>query len=259
MGKVYLIGAGPGDPELITMKGFRLIQSADVILYDRLVNEALLDYAPKKARRIFCGKAPQSCAYKQEEINDLLVHFSKNFQTIIRLKGGDPFIFGRGGEEAAALALRHIPFEIVPGITAGIGVAAYAGIPVTHRQLASSVAFVTGHSRAGGSDQTHWAELAHAVDTLAVYMGIAELPHIVAHLITGGKKPSTPCAVIEWGTTIRQRTVIGTLATISGQVASQEIANPAMIIVGSVVNLREKIKWFEDRGLPSEIEARSSY
>ncbi|PDM39771.1 uroporphyrinogen-III C-methyltransferase [Parageobacillus yumthangensis] len=245
MGKVYLVGAGPGDPELITVKGLKCIQQADVILYDRLINEELLSYAKKDAELIFCGKLPGYHTMQQETINHFLVRYAKKGKTVVRLKGGDPFVFGRGGEEAEALAKHGIEFEIVPGITSGIAAAAYAGIPVTHRDFSSSVAFITGHKRKGSEEEIKWENLAKGIDTLAIYMGISNLPYICDQLTKYGKAPSTPVAVIQWGTTSEQRTVTATLSTIAEVVAKEKIENPSMIIIGNVVKLRENIQWFE--------------
>lgn len=245
MGKVYLVGAGPGDPELITVKGLKCIQQADVILYDRLINEELLSYAKPDAELIFCGKLPGYHAMQQETINHALVWHAKKGKTVVRLKGGDPFVFGRGGEEAEALAKHGIEFEIVPGITSAIAAAAYAGIPVTHREFSSSVAFVTGHRRDGSRDEIKWESLAKGIDTIAIYMGIHNLPYICGQLMKYGKAPETPAAVIEWGTTTAQRTVTGTLATIAAAAAKENIQNPSMVIIGDVVRLRANIQWFE--------------
>ncbi|WP_031405716.1 uroporphyrinogen-III C-methyltransferase [Geobacillus vulcani] len=245
MGKVYLVGAGPGDPELITVKGLKCIQQADVILYDRLINEELLSYANPDAELIFCGKLPGFHAMQQETINHALVRHAKKGKTVVRLKGGDPFVFGRGGEEAEVLAKHGIEFEIVPGITSAIAAAAYAGIPVTHREFSSSVAFVTGHRRNGSCDEIKWESLAKGIDTIAIYMGVHHLPSICGQLMKYGKAPETPAAVIEWGTTTAQRTVTGTLATIAAVAAKENIENPSMIIIGEVVRLRTNIQWFE--------------
>lgn len=245
MGKVYLVGAGPGDPELITVKGLKCIQQADVILYDRLINEELLSYAKKDAELIFCGKLPGYHTMQQETINHFLVRHAKKGKTVVRLKGGDPFVFGRGGEEAEALVKHGIEFEIVPGITSGIAAAAYAGIPVTHRDFSSSVAFITGHKREGSKEDLKWESLAKGIDTLAIYMGISNLPYIRNQLIKYGKSPSTPVAVIQWGTTAEQRTVTATLATVTDVVAKEKVENPSMIIIGDVVKLRANIQWFE--------------
>lgn len=245
MGKVYLVGAGPGDPELVTVKGLRLIQSADVILYDRLVSKELLKESKPSAELIYCGKLPHSHPLKQEAINHLLAGHARKNRTVVRLKGGDPFIFGRGGEEAAFLAEEGITFEIVPGITAGIAAPAYAGIPATHRTCSSSVAFVTGHPQSGGKETINWEKLATGADTLAIYMGVSGLPHIAAELIKYGRQRSTPVALIEWGTTSDQRTVTATLANVAEEAERRHIKNPAMIVVGEVVRLRDKLKWFE--------------
>jgi uroporphyrin-III C-methyltransferase len=245
MGKVYLVGAGPGDPELITVKGLKCIQQADVILYDRLINEELLTYAKQDAELIFCGKLPGYHTMQQETINHFLIRHAKKGKTVVRLKGGDPFVFGRGGEEAEALAKHGIDFEIVPGITSGIAAAAYAGIPVTHRDFSSSVAFITGHKREGSKEEIKWESLAKGIDTLAIYMGISNLPYIRDQLLKHGKAPTTPVAVVQWGTLLEQKTVTATLETVVDVVHQHRIENPSMIIIGEVVALREKIQWFE--------------
>ncbi len=246
MGKVYIVGAGPGDPDLITLKAIKCIQQADVILYDRLVNKELLSYAKKGAELIYCGKLPHYHTMKQETIHHFLIRYAKSGKIVTRLKGGDPFVFGRGGEEAEALANHRIPFEIVPGITSGIAAAAYAGIPVTHRELSSSVAFVTGHLKDNQKEDEKWKSLANGMDTLAIYMGVGNLPYIKDQLIKNGKSKDTPVALVNWGTTDVQRTVTGTLENIIDIVKEKKIENPSMIIIGEVVRYREKIKWFED-------------
>lgn len=196
-GKVYLVGAGPGDPKLITVYGVECIQKADVIAYDRLINKELLKYAKKDATLIFCGKLPGKHELIQEQINDLLVKHALNGKVVTRLKGGDPFVFGRGGEEAEVLARHAIPYEVVPGITSGISAPAYAGIPVTHRDYATSFAVVTGHGRAEkGTDHINWSALAQGIDTIAFYMGIGNLPQICKNLIKNGKNTETPVAII---------------------------------------------------------------
>jgi uroporphyrin-III C-methyltransferase len=255
MGKVYLVGAGPGDPELITVKGLTCIQQADVILYDRLVNEQLLQHAKEGADLIYCGKLPNYHTMQQETINHFLVKHAKKGKVVVRLKGGDPFIFGRGGEEAESLAKHNIPFEIVPGITSGIAAPAYAGIPVTHRDLSASFAIVTGHRREGKEDTTNWEALANGVDTLAIYMGVGNLPYIIDQLTTHGKSPQTPVALVQWGTLDDQRTVTGTLATIVDIVQQEQVTNPSMIVVGEVVGLREKLQWFETEEVVQMSEA----
>lgn len=249
MAKVFLVGAGPGDPELITLKGIKCIKKADVILYDRLVNEELLEYARPDAELIFCGKLPNYHILQQETINHLLVRHAKKGKTVTRLKGGDPFVFGRGGEEAEYLAKNNVEFEIVPGITSGIAASAYAGIPLTHRDISSSFAFVTGHSKNFEEDRIKWETLAGGVDTIAIYMGVKNLPRIQERLLQCGKSPETPIAFIQWGTLQEQKTVISTLGSAYESARQANVTNPCMIIIGEVVKLRDKINWFEQWGL----------
>jgi uroporphyrin-III C-methyltransferase len=257
MGKVYLVGAGPGDPGLITVKGLRCIQEADVILYDRLVNKELLSYAKPDCDLIYCGKLPNYHSMKQETINSFLIKHAQKGKTVTRLKGGDPFVFGRGGEEAETLAKSRIAFEVVPGITSGIAAPAYAGIPVTHRNIASSFAVVTGH-RKNGKEDVKWDSLAKGIDTLAIYMGVGNLPYICEQLQIHGKSKDTPVALIQWGSLEEQVTVTGTLDTIEEIVRTEGIENPSMIIVGEVVKLRNELKWFEQlHEEPSELKALS--
>lgn len=245
MGKVYIVGAGPGDVDLITVKGLKCIQKADVILYDRLINEELLEYAKPNTELIFVGKLPKLHGIIQERINQLLVQHAIGGKVVTRLKGGDPFVFGRGAEEAEVLVEAGIPFEIVPGITSGIGAAAYAGIPVTHRDFGSSFAIVTGHMREGKEHSLQLKGLAESVDTLAIYMGVGNLSYITKELLKYKRDPQTPVALIHWGTTHKQKTITGTLETIVEIARKEDIQNPSMIIVGEVVKLREKIAWFE--------------
>lgn len=247
MGKVYIVGAGPGDVELITLKGLRCIKEADVILYDRLINQELLSYAKPNAKLVFCGKLPNRHAMIQEHINYSLVQYAKQGKVVTRLKGGDPFVFGRGAEEAEVLVENDIPFEIVPGITSGIAAPAYAGIPVTHRDLGSSFAIVTGHMREGKDDSIKWESLAKGIDTLAIYMGVGNLPYICSQLLKNGRVATTPVALVHMGTFEEQLTVTGTLETIVQIAKENNVKNPSMIIVGEVVALREKIKWFEQK------------
>jgi uroporphyrin-III C-methyltransferase len=248
VGKVYLVGAGPGDPKLITVYGMECIQEADVILYDRLANEQLLNYAKKDAELMFCGKLPGKHGVIQDRIHELLVEKALQGKVVTRLKGGDPFVFGRGAEEAEVLATQGIPYEVVPGITSGIAAPAYAGIPVTHRDHATSFAIVTGHGREEkGKDYLNWSALAQGIDTIAFYMGVGNLPHICKQLMDHGRDKHTPVALVQWGTTKYQRTVTGTLATIEEIAKKAEIAHPAIVLVGEVVTIREKIKWFEER------------
>lgn len=245
-GKVYLVGAGPGDPKLLTIRGLECIQQSDVIAYDRLVNKELLLHAKEGAELIFCGKLPGKHALIQEEIHALLVEKALEGKTVTRLKGGDPGVFGRVGEEAEVLAERGITYEIVPGITAGIAAPLYAGIPVTHRDFASSFAIVTGHGRADkAQDHINWKALAEGIDTIAFYMGMGNLPYICEQLINNGKKVTTPAAVIEWGTTTKQRTVTGSLANIHELAEKEGINHPAIFLVGEVIQVRDKTKWFE--------------
>lgn len=246
-GTVYLVGAGPGNPKLITVYGLECIEKADVIIYDRLVSSELLRYAKKEAELIYAGKEPGKHGTIQEQINNWLVEKASEGKTVVRLKGGDPFVFGRGGEEAEVLAKHHIPFEIVPGVTAGIAAAAFAGIPVTYRNVATSFTIVTGHGRKEkGDDHLDWEALVKS-DTLAFYMGVGNLPYICGQLIAHGKHVATPVAVIEWGTTEKQRTVTGTLQTIAEIAKRANISHPALIVVGEVVQLRERIQWFLER------------
>lgn len=241
-GKVYLIGAGPGDPGLITVRGLAYLRSADVVVHDRLVQTALLDQAQPHAERIDVGKAPERHAVPQSEINALLIERARRGQVVARLKGGDPFVFGRGGEEALALAEAGVRFEVVPGVSSAVAVPAYAGIPVTHRGAASSFAVVTGHSCEPHSADIDWAALSR-IDTLVVLMGLRRLPEISKQLIAAGRAPETPAAVIAQGTTDAQVTVQGTLADIAER--AQGLQPPATLVVGEVVRLRERIAWFD--------------
>lgn len=247
MGKIWLVGAGPGDPELLTIKGLKAIQQADVILYDRLVNEELLSYAKDDAELIFCGKLPDHHFLQQDSINFLLVKHAKEGKKVVRLKGGDPFVFGRGGEEAAFAVKHQVEFEVVPGITSGIAAPAYAGIPVTHRDYSASFAIVTGHRKEGSEEEEKWQALAKGIDTLAIYMGVKNLPYIQKQLLTHGKSPKTPVALIHWGTTGKQRTVTGTLETIADVAEQQRVKNPSMIIIGEVVRLHDELQWFAEQ------------
>ncbi|MFC3038717.1 uroporphyrinogen-III C-methyltransferase [Virgibacillus xinjiangensis] len=242
MGKVYLVGAGPGDPELITIKAWKCVREADVILYDRLVNPELLEESKQGADCIYCGKFPTLHMMKQEKINELLVRYAKQGKTVVRLKGGDPFVFGRGGEEAEALAAAGMDYEVVPGITAGVAAPAYAGIPITHRELGNSFAIVTGHCNTGKPADVKWESLVTAVDTLAIYMGVGNLPYIRHELLKHGKPKDTPAAIIQQGTTNLQKTVIGTLDSIVDVAEREQIENPAMIVIGEVIQFKERIE-----------------
>lgn len=246
VGIVYLVGAGPGDKRLITVKGLECVKKADVILYDRLVNPLLLLDAKHDATFIYCGKLPKRHILRQEQINQLLVENALKGKVVVRLKGGDPSVFGRVGEEAASLQKAGIPFEIVPGITSGIAAPIYAGIPVTHREYGGSFAIVTGHDQSkAGNPQIEWNALANGIDTISFYMGINNLSYICENLISHGKDKNTGVAVIQWGTMQSQKVVVGTLETISKTVKDEGISNPAITLVGNIVSLREKIKWFE--------------
>jgi uroporphyrinogen III methyltransferase/synthase len=248
--KVYLVGAGPGDPGLITVKGKDCIQNADVIIYDYLASPALLNYARKSAQLIYVGKKGGDHTFSQDEINALIVEQAKSGGIVCRLKGGDPFIFGRGGEEAEVLFKAGVPFEIVPGVTSAIAAAAYAGIPLTHRKLTSTLAFITGHEDPDKEETgINWSSLASGIGTLVFFMGVKNLPNIVKSLIEHGKSPDVPVALIQWGTTSSQKTVIGTLQTIVEKARTARIKAPAIIVVGDVVHLRKKLKWFEQRPL----------
>lgn len=246
-GLVYLVGAGPGDPELITVKGLRVMEQADVIIYDRLVNSRLLKHARAEAEILYVGKSPQENAFSQEKINRLIAQKAKEGKMVVRLKGGDPFVFGRGGEEAEYLKSEQVPFEIVPGITSAIAAPAYAGIPVTHRDFSSSFAVITGTHK--GSAWVDWRELAKSTETLVFLMGMKNLPFIIDQLIQNGREPTTPIALIQWGTTIEQKVVIGNLGNIEQKVSNSSFQSPVIIIIGQVVQLHEKLRWFEKKPL----------
>ncbi|MDH3444828.1 MAG: uroporphyrinogen-III C-methyltransferase [Deltaproteobacteria bacterium] len=241
-GKVYLVGAGPGDPGLLTVRGLKLLHRAAVVVYDKLVNPGLLEECPAVTRRIFVGKRSGHQCLAQEEINDILIDYARLGHEVVRLKGGDPFVFGRGAEEAEALADAGIPFEIVPGVSSAVAAPAYAGIPLTHRKCASSFAVVTGHEARKLKGSVDWSKLATAVDTLVIMMGLGSLPIIVSKLIAHGRSPETPAAVIRWGTTFAQESVTGTLVDIVEK--SYRLEAPALVIVGDVVSLADKLEWF---------------
>ena len=243
-GEVYLVGAGPGDPDLLTFRALRLMQQADVVLHDRLVPDAIIDLCRRDADRIYVGKARADHAVPQEQINQLLVRLAGEGKRVLRLKGGDPFIFGRGGEEIEELAANDIPFQVVPGVTAANGCSAYAGIPLTHRDHAQSVRFVTGHLK-DGSTNLPWQELVVPGQTVVFYMGLVGLPEICRRLIEFGRDPATPMALIQQGTTANQKVLTGTLESIPALVEQTEIKPPTLLIVGEVVSLRDKLKWFE--------------
>jgi uroporphyrinogen III methyltransferase/synthase len=249
-GKVYLIGAGPGDPGLITVKGLECVQKADVIIYDYLANERLLEHRRSDAELIYVGKQGGRHTLPQEEINALIVKKAQEGKVVARLKGGDPFIFGRGGEEAEELYDNGIPFEVVPGVTAATSVPTYAGIPLTHREHTASVAFVTGHEDPTKPESTvHWDKIATGIGTLVFFMGMKNLRNIVENLVSNGRSADTPVAAIQWGTRTDQKVVTGTLTDIVARVDEAKLGPPAIIIVGEVVKLREKLNWYESKPL----------
>lgn len=243
-GEVYLVGGGPGDPDLLTFRALRLMQQADVVLYDRLVAPAVLDMTRRDAERINVGKERDRHTLPQDDINQLMVKLAREGKRVLRLKGGDPFIFGRGGEEIEKLSQEGIPFQVVPGITAAAGCASYAGIPLTHRDYAQACVFVTGHLK-DGSTNLNWKALAHPQQTVVFYMGLHGLKTICMQLMAHGMPPHTPIALVQKGTTPDQKVLVGTLENMDKVLEGEEIRPPTLIIVGEVVQLRDKLKWFE--------------
>lgn len=248
-GKVFLVGAGPGDAELITVKGLRYLRRASVVLYDRLISPVLLDETRPGADLIFVGKEPGCHSMPQEQINKLLISYAQQGHTVVRLKGGDPFVFGRGGEEAQALVDAGIPFEVVPGVSSATAVPAYAGIPITHRDFTSSVTIVTGHEGYSASPAVNWEALAALGGTLIVFMGVKALPYFTQRLIIAGMDATLPAAIIQEGTMPQQRVITGTLADIAQRAHDAELASPALTVIGKVVSIREALEWHAQNSL----------
>ncbi len=245
-GKVYLVGAGPGDPKLLTVKAVEVIKAADVVIYDRLgVGDEILAMAPAKAERIFVGKRTGLHEVPQDKITEIIIEKAKEGGNIVRLKGGDPFIFGRGGEEAEALVAEGITFEYVPGVSSSVAAPAYAGIPLTHRDFAASVAIITGHRAGDAEKPVDWVKIANAVDTMVILMGVESLEGIVGKLLKGGISPQKPVAMVEKGTYPQQRTLIATLGTVIKEAEAKQIAPPSVIVIGEVATLGRKLAWFK--------------
>ncbi|RYV03752.1 uroporphyrinogen-III C-methyltransferase [Shewanella sp. OPT22] len=258
-GKVYIVGAGPGDPDLLTLKAWRLIKQADVVLYDALVSDEIMELVNCNCEVIAVGKRSGKHSAAQEDINQLLITKAFHHKKVVRLKGGDPYIFGRGGEEVSTLVAAEIDFEVVPAVTAAAGASAYAGIPLTHRELAQSVTFITGHCKAGAGEKVKWQEYAQSNHTLAIYMGKSQASNIEAGLIEGGRLPETPVALVYSATTTKQKVVIGTLEKLSELIAETDIADPAMMIIGEVASLHQDLNWFlpQQRQSPQDIQHTS--
>ncbi len=254
-GTVYLVGAGPGDPELLTLKASRLLRQADVVVYDRLVGDAILDLIPAGVTRIYVGKKDGHHHMKQSDINALLLRMAHHRRCVVRLKGGDPFVFGRGSEEAQFLSRHGVAFEVVPGVSAAMGCTAYAGIPLTHRSVARSVSFVTGHCAGDRPLDLDWHRLTETRTTLVIYMGLKHLPEISRQLIAAGRSPDTPAAVIENGTTQRQRRCVSTLASLPEDAARAALESPSLVVVGEVVGLAAELDWFRGRECEDRLQA----
>ena len=245
-GEVYLVGTGPGDPDLLTFRALRLMQQADVVLYDRLIGDGMLNLVRRDAERIYVGKLPQDHSVPQEEIGNMLIRLASEGKRVLRLKGGDPFVFGRGGEEIEALSENGIAFQVIPGVTAAVGCASYSGIPLTHRDHAQSCVFVTGHEKNGNLD-LNWSSLIQPRQTVVVYMGLSSMGAITGGFMANGADPATPAAVIENGTRAGQRVITGTLESLKNKSDAAGIKSPALIIIGSVVTLRDKLSWFANK------------
>jgi uroporphyrin-III C-methyltransferase/precorrin-2 dehydrogenase/sirohydrochlorin ferrochelatase len=254
LGEVYLVGAGPGDPDLLTFRAMRLMQRADVVVYDRLIGSPILDLVRREAERIYVGKMRNQHELPQDEISRLLVRLAKQGKRVLRLKGGDPFIFGRGGEEIELLASEGIPFQVVPGVTAAAGCASYAGIPLTHRDHAQSCIFVTGHAKNGRPD-LDWATLLQPHQTVAIYMGLAMLPDLTREFLARGASPDLPVAVVDNGTRANQEVVTGTISTIAALVETAGFKGPAMTFIGTVVTLRDKLAWYRPANVSASVSA----
>jgi uroporphyrin-III C-methyltransferase len=245
-GKVFLLGAGPGDPKLLTVKAVEVLKDADVVIYDRLgVGEEVLNMTPEKAEKIFVGKRTGLHEVSQDQITELIIQKAESGGKVVRLKGGDPFIFGRGGEEAEALVEAGIEFEVVPGVSSAVVAPAYAGIPLTHRDFAASVAIITGHRASDAEKPVNWVKIANAVDTMVILMGVESFSGIVGKLLAGGISPEKPVAIVESGTYPQQRTLIGNLSTIVKEAKENQIKPPSVIVIGEVANLGRKLAWFK--------------
>jgi uroporphyrin-III C-methyltransferase/precorrin-2 dehydrogenase/sirohydrochlorin ferrochelatase len=243
-GRVYLVGAGPGDPELLTLRAVRLLQKADVIVYDNLVSPGVLEFVAPTAERIYAGKRRNEHTLRQEQINTLIVKLAKEGKQVVRLKGGDPFIFGRGGEEMQTLAAAGVAFEVVPGVTAASGVASYAGIPLTHRDYAQTCLFVTGHLK-NGTAELDWPSLVRLNQTVVIYMGLGGLPEICRQMMAHGASPELPIAVVQDGSLPTQKVVTGTLSNMAERVAQAALKSPSLILIGEVVKLHQELAWFQ--------------
>ncbi len=246
-GKVFLVGAGPGDPGLFTLKGLQILKKADVVIYDRLVNERIVKLIPKKVRKVYLGKEYGSAAVIQRKINGLMVSEAKAGRKVVRLKGGDPFVFGRGGEEAQHLKHSGVKFEVVPGVTSAFAAPAYAGIPVSHRNYSSSVAVVTGADEESGISKVNWEKIGASIDTIVILMGVQQLNHIISAILGSGRNPKADVAIIEWGTTEKQRTVYGRLGNIVEKAKKSRLESPAVIVIGQVVKLGKELQWFGEK------------